>query len=238
MLPMPPTFDTPSPVSSSSDCIAILGRRKDTANYERFLSQNGFPFITTLDPETVCDCTGLLLPGGGDITPAFFGEKNKGSRNIDTELDILQLQALELCIHQGKPVLGICKGMQLINVAFGGTILQNMPCHSMHLCAQRDLYHPVCTDPSSLLGRLWKPFSDDCICVNSAHHQCLHRLGHSLKIIQYCSLDHCPEAIVHTELPILGLQWHPERLDPAQTDLTGAPILSIFRTTPSSTPAF
>lgn len=209
--------------------IAILGRKKDTKNYEHFLAANGFSFLTTLTPEDVCCCTGLLLPGGGDITPGFFGEKNKGSRQIDTELDILQFQALELCIRQHKPVLGICKGMQLINIAFGGTILQDMPRHCLHLYSGQDLYHPVCTESDSVLQKLYGPCIN-CAYVNSAHHQCLHRLGSHLQIIQRCSLDHCPEAIAHTTLPILGVQWHPERLDPASTMLSGAPILSFFET--------
>lgn len=221
-----------SPIPSSQPahpdpCIAILGRRKDTKNYENFLRRNGFSFVTTLTPEDVCCCTGLLLPGGGDITPGFFGEKNNGSDHIDTELDILQLQALELCIRQHKPVLGICKGMQLINVAFGGTILQDMPCRSLHLYSGQDLYHPIRTEQTSVLYKLYGP----CIAhtsVNSAHHQCLHRLGKNLQIIQRCTLDNCPEAITHNTLPLLGVQWHPERLDPVQTTLSGAPILSFF----------
>ena len=135
-----------------------------------------------------------------------------------------------MCIQQHKPVLGICKGMQLINVAFGGTILQDMPCHSLHLRAGQDVYHPVRTEPESILSSLYGPEPLQSVCVNSAHHQCLMRLGSNLKVIQRCSLDDCPEAIIHTALPILGLQWHPERLDPAQTVLSGTPLLNFFVT--------
>lgn len=213
--------------ASRSPRIAILGRAKDVKNYEHFLTVNRYDFITTLNPEEVCCCTGLLLPGGGDITPGFFGEKNKGSLHIDTELDILQLQALELCIRHRKPVLGICKGMQLINTAFGGTILQDMPQHCLHLCSGKDLYHPVSTASGCVLQKLYGSCINQSY-VNSAHHQCLNHLGKNLEIIQSCSLDHCPEAISHTSLPILGVQWHPERLDPSQTTLLGAPILSLF----------
>lgn len=204
--------------------IAILGRPRDVANYERFLTENGFIPVTTLNPGAVSACSGLLLPGGGDITPAFFGEKNKGSRNIDTELDILQFQALELCIRHHIPVLGICKGMQLINVAFGGTILQDMPDACLHLRSEGDLYHPVLTEEGTLLHAFYGGES----IVNSAHHQCLNRIGAGLRVIQRCAADRCPEAVVHERLPVLGLQWHPERLNGAYTTLSGSPLLSFF----------
>ncbi len=213
--------------------IAILGRKKDTANYERFLKENAFQPVTTFNPEEVSSCHGLLLPGGGDITPAFFGEKNKGSRAVDTELDILQFQALEFCIKHRLPVLGICKGMQLINTAFGGTIVQDMPGASLHLESGKDIYHPTLIEPGSLLYLLYGRTAQ----VNSAHHQCLNRIGTGLQVIQHCPIDQCPEAIVHESLPILGVQWHPERLDAAQTTLSGVPLLSFFSDGACSSPA-
>lgn len=209
---------------SHNNKIAILGKKKDTSNYESFLLQNNLTPVTTLNPKEVLSCRGLILPGGGDITPAFFGERDRGSRNIDTELDILQLQALELCIRYGLPVLGICKGMQLINVAFGGSILQDMPASHFHLMQGTDLYHTTRIEPDTLLFSL---YGEEAI-VNSAHHQCLNNTGSGLRIIQQCSDDNCPEAIIHESLPILGLQWHPERLDPRRTTLSGAPLLSLL----------
>ena len=67
-----------------SPSIAIIGRPQDTGNYEKALRRIGISPVTTLDPEQCSDCCGLLLPGGGDITPAFFGQQNHGSRQIDT----------------------------------------------------------------------------------------------------------------------------------------------------------
>ena len=211
--------------------IAILGRSKYTANYERFLSENSFAPVVTLNPGEVTACDGLILPGGGDITPAFFGQKNKGSRSIDTELDILQFHALELCLHNNLPVLGICKGMQLINIAFGGTIVQDMEESALHQAPDRDLYHDTRITPCSFLYSLYGKTA----MVNSCHHQCIARLGKGLSILQKACDDKCPEAICHESLPVLGVQWHPERLDNRQTKLSGALILSWFSISASNT---
>lgn len=100
---------------SKKPLIAVVGRKEDTVRYENTLKRLSVPYITTLSFSHMQSCDGLLLPGGGDITPAF-SDKNAGSLNIDTELDIIQIQALEQAVRYKKPVLGICKGMQIINV--------------------------------------------------------------------------------------------------------------------------
>lgn len=189
--------------------VAIVGRSKDTVNYENALKQLNIPSVTTLSTGEAKACRGLLLPGGGDITPAFFGQKNAGSRNIDTELDILQLQALEYAVRSGIPVLGICKGMQVINVFFGGTILQHMPLSETHAYKDGDSYHDTNILPGTPLFSLY----GSSLRVNSAHHQCVDIIGRELSIIQ-TAVDGTPEALCHSSLPILGVQWHPERLLP------------------------
>ena len=147
--------------------LVILGRKSQTGNYETFFSKLPARTVTTLVPGEVTSCDALILPGGGDITPAFFGEKNKGSRTVDTELDILQFQALDTAIAARIPVIGICKGMQVINVAFGGTILQDMSGDSLHSIPSGDAFHTsIMTEDS----RLFKYFPVK-MHVNSAHHQ-------------------------------------------------------------------
>lgn len=204
--------------------IAIFGRKKDTVNYERYVaSLPATPLVTlSLGELSACDC--LILPGGGDITPAFFGERNSGSVNIDTELDILQFQALDYALRRSLPVLGICKGMQVINVAFGGTIIQDLPTAVHHKYQNGDQYHRTTLAEGTCLYEL---YGREAI-VNSAHHQAVGKLGTSLRPIQWCPEDHCVEAILHNSLPILGLQWHPERLDAARTTLSGTPLLTLL----------
>lgn len=206
--------------------IAIVGRAADTGNYARYVASASAEPIVTLSMGEVACCHGLLLPGGGDITPAFFGEKNDGSRNIDTELDILQLQAAELAMRKSMPVFGICKGMQIINVSLGGTLVQNLPpasC-SIHRYEEGDKHHDSVIDKSSFLGRL---YGEKAI-INSAHHQAVKRLGEGLCAIQWCPGDQCVEALTHKTLPVFGVQWHPERIQETRTKLSGAPLLSYF----------
>ena len=204
--------------------IGIIGRSKDTGNYERFLATHKTPYITTLAVGEYSSCDGLIFPGGGDITPAFFGEHNTGSRNIDTELDILQLQAFDYGYEKGLPILGICKGMQIINVGLGGTIVQDMPTSEYHRYIEKDQYHMTLIDPSSFLYKLFGP---DAV-VNSAHHQSVNKLGTDLVPIQWCPYDNCIESFYHSELPIIGVQWHPERLKPEETSIRGSLLLEYF----------
>lgn len=192
---------------NSSKKIAIAGRIKDTGNYEQALAALSIPCKTTLSLSEIRACDGLLLPGGGDITPAFFGQKNAGSKNIDTELDIIQLQALEQAVLYEKPVFGICKGMQIINVFFGGTIVQHMKDAKIHEYRDGDQMHDTIIVPDTFLHNIY----GDTLRVNSAHHQCLDKLGNDLLLAQYAEPSPTPEAICHKTLPIYGVQWHPER---------------------------
>ncbi|MGN0168220.1 MAG: gamma-glutamyl-gamma-aminobutyrate hydrolase family protein [Acetatifactor sp.] len=204
--------------------IAIAGKKTETKNYVNYVKSIGAEPVVTLSMGDIVHCGGLILPGGGDITPAFFGEKNHGSRNINTELDILQLQALDLCVRESIPVLGICKGLQIINVGFGGSLVQDLPTASHHRYEGGDQYHASVTLEASVLRRLYgeRPI------INSAHHQAVNELGRGLEAVQWCPDDNCIEAIMHTRLPILGVQWHPERIDEKRAMISGRELLTYF----------
>ena len=189
--------------------IVIGGYEQFCTNYINALTKAGFTPIVTLSisDKNLHTFDALLLPGGGDINPIFFQQPNIASRNIDTALDVMQFTLLEQFLSTEKPILGICKGMQLINVHFGGTITQH--CHYAHFHEYKngDQIHPISDSPNSFLAKLYgTSFS-----VNSAHHQCIGKIGKNLSPIAY-SYDNIIEAVAHDSLPVYGLQWHPERM--------------------------
>lgn len=187
--------------------ILIAGHPEQTKNYEAALTALSADCVTTLNVPTTAPYDGLILPGGGDIDPKLFGQLNHGSRVIDPILDRLQLAVLKAFVLDRKPVLGICKGMQLINIYFGGDIHQNLPSYKMHQYDGQDQIHKTSALPGSFLHRLYgQDFT-----VNSAHHQGVDSPGRGITYVQYC-LDGVVEGLTHDYLPIWGVQWHPERM--------------------------
>lgn len=214
--------------------ILIAGYSDATVNYQHAFARLGVSFDTIPSKfEGSCcpsDYDGLVLPGGGDIAPALFGAANKGSRNIDEQLDCLQLRILAAFLEAEKPVLGICKGLQIINVHFGGTILQDLPEHSQLIHASipsdqtppphktisyatpivrknGDKIHPTKAAGGTFPERLY----GSAPVTNSAHHQGVGEVGDGLLVAQY-SHDFVIEAMYHERLPVIGVQWHPERM--------------------------
>lgn len=210
-----------SSVPDTSVTIAILGRSRDTINYENALRRMHLTFFTTLDPEEAASASHLLLPGGGDITPAFFGQPDLGSHHIDTELDILQLQALESFLTNRKPVFGICKGMQVINVCLGGTITQHIDTAETHKWNGADQTHHVYHSALTHADFFYQLYGLSAL-VNSAHHQAVNRLGKNLFSVCRAG-DNIIEGIQHDFLPVIAVQWHPERLPD-----TGDRLLQYF----------
>ncbi len=202
--------------------ILIAGRHEDTRNYENTIRRMGVSCSVGLNPGQANDATHLLLPGGGDITPVFFGQTDHGSHHIDTELDILQLDILSRFTAQKKPVLGICKGLQLINVHFGGDITQHIDTAETHRWIGRDQFHYVFHSDLGRRDFFYQLYGNSCK-VNSAHHQAINRTGRDL--VPVCRAgDNVIEGLVHSSLPILAVQWHPERLP----DGTGESLFSYF----------
>ena len=150
------------------------------------------------------ECDGLLLPGGGDVDPRWYGQENTASMNIDDELDEKELAAVRFFAEKGRPVLGICRGCQVLNVAFGGTLHQDIPGHRR--VNNTDSLHYAGTKDDMLVSLYEERFI-----VNSAHHQALDALGEGLYAVQWAD-DGIVEAVRHEALPVLGVQWHPERL--------------------------
>ena len=153
---------------------------------------------------------GLLLPGGGDIDPARYGEEDRGSRQIVEDLDQLQLEMIDAFVKEGKPVLGICRGLQIVNVYFGGTLIQDIPTAAKHAADEKnvDMVHGCKANEGSWLAKLYGTE----FVHNSSHHQAADTPGNEIVFDSVCPEDGVVEALHHSRLPVYGVQWHPERM--------------------------
>lgn len=196
----------------------------DASNYINACIQSGIQPVLSDQIEDENQFDGLLLPGGGDIAPIFYHRKNRGSQNIHITEDIIQLLLFHRFFEQGKPILGICKGMQLINVALGGSLIQELPTGRLHTYCNGDRYHNTKTLSGSLIHSL---YGNSCI-TNSAHHQAINKPARQLSVTQFAS-DGTIEAIEHLTHPVIAVQWHPERMTTPNLPLGYADGLKLFQ---------
>ena len=189
-----------------SPTVLIWGSPGQYFRYERAVAAAGGTVSYADAAAPAADCDALLLPGGGDLEPWRYGQPNIASRGLEPARDTAEWALLDRFTAAGKPVLGICRGLQVLNVFFGGTLLQDLPGHSA--ADGIDRLHVVRTAPSPL-----EPLYGEHAIVNSAHHQAVDRLGTGLRAVQWTA-DGTVEAVCHRTLPLWGVQWHPERLWP------------------------
>lgn len=186
--------------------LLIAGEDGKTANYEQAFKRLGVEAVTALHVPDTFMYDALVLPGGGDIDPGLFGQFPDGTREFDGRLDRIQLTILKTFIMDRKPVLGICKGMQLINIHFGGDMIQHLPGSNIHEYNGADQVHRTISVKGSFLDNLY----GGSFTVNSAHHQAVDMPGCGICYVQYAG--DVPEALRHRYLPVVGVQWHPERM--------------------------
>lgn len=166
---------------------------------------------------------GLLIPGGIDVSPISYGEEAvKEVTYICRELDIFETELIKEAVKQKKPVFGICRGMQIINVALGGTLIQDISdktalCHCQDKGISTETIHKVYTESGSMMRR----FFGDEIPVNSYHHQAIKATAENLKATAKAS-DGIIEALESPDGLICAVQWHPERL------YQSSPVFSAF----------
>lgn len=192
-------------------------------NYvEAVLGAGGLPLLLPVDPAALADpaqtlalLDGLLLAGGADIDPGCYGQ-SAHAETVDTvpARDAFEIALTRAAIERDIPVLGICRGMQLLNVARGGTLQQHLPERVGHDEHRRVVgsfegsEHDVVLTEGSLAARAAGEMTH---VTRSHHHQGVDRLGEGLVTSGLSTLDELPEAI---ELPdrrfVLGVQWHPE----------------------------
>lgn len=162
---------------------------------------------------------GIIFSGGCNINPSWYGgtlieeqcEEDKIRNEFERELFILSKM-------KKKPILGICRGCQLINVLQGGSLIQKIDnevdTKIYHWGKGQKIYdkeHDICLEKSSILKNV---YNKDVISVNSFHEQCIKKLGKDLKITAKCCEDGLPEAIEYEgDFYMIGVQWHPEAFE-------------------------
>lgn len=175
------------------------------------------PIYPDSDLEMLCETLdGVVLTGGGDVHPRFFGQEIAGTQmdTVDEALDELELTIARRAAAAGKPLLGICRGIQVINIALGGGLIQHIEGHAQvaNTFDGPPTQHKVHIEPDSLLSRTLA--NGPTAMVNTYHHQAVPEddVAAGLRVTARAE-DGVVEAL---ELPghpyYLGVQWHPERL--------------------------
>lgn len=176
---------------------------------EAIANSGGLPLIVgdDSDLDAMADLAdGLCITGGLDVDARMYHGNPELCGVVDLWRDSVESRLFQLFIERKKPVLGICRGMQMINVVLGGTLYEDIN-ERLGYHHPFKIAHNVNTKPGSCLHRLF----GECVEVNSFHHQSVKELGEGLELIGWTD-EHIVEAIAHKSLPIIGVQWHPERM--------------------------
>lgn len=214
------------PKIGMSDC----GERN--VNYEKYLKRIPRSEVVLLrkgDETEGMKCDGLVLTGGPDVTPELYGDWADETVHVDSERDGFEYRLVDAALKRQMPILGICRGLQILNVYFGGTLIIDLEKYYKRSHATvsntEDRYHGVRLADGSTLKE-WIKQNEGI--VNSAHHQAAERIGSGLKIAARAD-DGTVEAIEGEDnLPsrIVSVQWHPERINVEDPFALG--VLNLF----------
>jgi len=155
----------------------------------------------------------IVIMGGEDVAPDLYGGSPEypGAGNHVQAADEAQIALVLQSARLGVPLLGICRGHQIVNVAFGGTLVQHLGDHTIHRTTEPGpgpmVSHPVELAADSALARA---LSSTVLEVRSSHHQAVGELGSGLRAVAWAPDDALVEAVEHVSAPIFGVQWHPE----------------------------
>lgn len=188
--------------------------------------------ITPEDQETYLQlasfCDGLLLVGGLDLDASYYHETNHHTNQLEIpEVDQMDLELIHLFDQLQKPIIGICRGHQVINVAFGGTLYQdiNSQCATTiehHQSDHQKYCHQLQVVPHTSLAA----YFDERTLVNSFHHQCIKKVADGFQVMAY-SEDGLIEAIEKKN--VMSVQWHPEKVNDDNQDKILQMFLTMFR---------
>ena len=211
-------FQTPPAPSRSISCPAAYAKAIAAAG--------GVPVITAEQcPEALVEhFDGLLLTGGSDVSPSLYGETARYETvRLDETRDAFDAAFARAFLATNKPVFGICRGNQLLNVLLGGTLYQDLPEELGFVHFDRSLRHYVIAEEGSILRRLF----GERFRVNSTHHQAVRTLAPGLHATAF-SPEGILEGFEHDFLPFFGCQFHPERISCLTDDHRTPDFLPLF----------
>jgi putative glutamine amidotransferase len=174
--------------------------------------------------DIVAHCDGIIVTGGVDVDPSLYNEKNSKSMGVYLPRDKFEIALVNAARQSAKSILGICRGIQILNVSFGGSLYQDIPTEIENVLqhhdweAGKDAHHSILFTRQSPLSDL---FQSEEIQVNSSHHQSLKKIGRGLEILA-AAKDGVIEAVCcPSDRFTYGVQWHPERMmhDAKQVEL-------------------
>ena len=188
--------------------IFIYADEKSAINYVNAVKNTSIECNITcsLDVSKCTNHTHLILCGGGDVDPAFYGMQRHSCNNVNLLRDLAEFYLINHFYKKNLPILGICRGMQILNVAFGGNLTQIITDKNLHYKNICDTLHPI-----ECNGGFMKLIYGEQLMTNSAHRQAVNFLGKNLVSCCY-SDDILCEAFEHKYSNILGVQFHPERM--------------------------
>ncbi|MFT6866742.1 MAG: putative glutamine amidotransferase [Cyclobacteriaceae bacterium] len=172
-----------------------------------------------IQKELLDQMDGFIFQGGTDMAPESYGEDciENGRWKGDIVRDKYELKLMDYAVNSGKPILGICRGMQLMNIYFGGSLYQDTSTQRLDVQVHRDadlydqLIHQIRFSTDCFLAKIYADAT--CDQVNSVHHQSIARLGKNLVVLAECPQDGVIEAIGYVNAPegrVMAVQWHPE----------------------------
>ena len=162
------------------------------------------PMITDMD-DLLNICDAFLITGGDDLDSKWYNEElSPMAGAIHHEMDLVDKYVIEYAVNAKKPMIGICRGLQAINVFMGGSLIQHIEDDSHKKIEGNVEFKPV--HNNSIFDLVYNDNSK----INSYHHQCINKLADNFIVCGYS--NGCIEAIKHNELPIIAVQWHPERI--------------------------